>query len=1273
MQLINQSFHNYVDQAVRPYQMYTPAGDWVPIQFPIFWETRSVRYQFFPFFHPYIGRDRAFVRGVMLSLIQRLRDGGVAELEASDTLYMPQPNPTKSPQPLAVLPNSTRATLAANISATRPDDGTPVPLTAGTPLNLRDGTAITVAAGTAVSYVDGSTGSLSAILNLSLPGEIPFSASSGIQVSGTTTIIPDSTLVTLPNGATLAVLTNDGSSINLPADTSVNLRSGLPLPFFYEGIFDATHYKPDPDNVRQPYPVKDLDFTTQGPYSIYNWEIFFHAPLLIAVHLSQNQKYQDAQKWFHYIFDPTDNGPGPTPERFWKVKPFQYTDVAMIQDILVNLSTQQDQQLLNQTVASINDWKQNPFQPWAVAKYRPTAYMLKTVMAYLDNLIAWGDSLFQQYTIETINEATQIYILAANILGDKPQPVPVKGSVKPLTFNQLRTSGLDQFGNTLVDMEVDIPFDLVAPTGSGTTTNGSQILPSIGHTLYFCVPRNDQLLAYWDTVADRLFKIHNSLNLQGVFRRLPLYEPPIDPALLVRAAASGLDVSAIVSGLNQPLPLVRFQLLVGKATEICQEVKSLGANVLTAIEKQDNEQLALLRAQHENNILGLAEMVKYSQWQDAQKATQALQLSLAGAIERYSYYQKLLGRTASQIQSSIPQLSALDVPSLQNLSFSQTDASSEPLIAMDPITPNIAQDPTLPSDGAIITLIQNEVDELNHMQDAQNSTQSAESNEGTAAILGFIPDFSINLEPLGVGASTTLGGTYASKFPMASARGDHADAESSTYQATLSGKVGAYARRELEWLSQSNNAKSDINATTKQIRGAQIREAIAQREYTNHQIQMQNAQQIVDFLSGNSIGGSVPVKETTVGFYTWMKREVKALYANSFQLAFEVAKKAERALQNELGDPSLTYIGFSYLDGTEGLLAGEKLLFDVKTMEMAYHDLNQREYELTKHVSLLQVAPLALVQLRATGSCLFTLPEELFDLDGPSHYFRRIKSIAVTLPCVAGPFTSVNCTLTLQKGTIRTTPDLGTGYARQGADDRRFEDYYGTVQTIVTSSGQNDAGLFETNLHDERYLPFEGSGIAGSQWQLTLPSDIRQFDFTTITDAVLHVRYTAREGGEILKAAAVANLESLIQKGQTVGSIRLFSVRHDFPSQWAKFRSVTIGATTLTAELQLALVTELYPFWAQGIVGTNPVRAVEFFAQMDPANSATTVNINEKPDLSGKADTLVPDPLLNNLFTGTLTNIGRPAAITDATHPPLTLYFDNNTMDDLWFAITWGK
>jgi Tc toxin complex TcA C-terminal TcB-binding domain len=39
-----------------------------------------------------------------------------------------------------------------------------------------------------------------------------------------------------------------------------------------------------------------------------------------------------------------------------------------------------------------------------------------------------------------------------------------------------------------------------------------------------------------------------------------------------------------------------------------------------------------------------------------------------------------------------------------------------------------------------------------------------------------------------------------------------------------------------------------------------------------------------------------------------------------------------------------------------------------------------------------------------------------------------------------------------------------------------------------SSSGQNDTGLFEMNPRDERYLPFEGSGVI-SEWQLQLPAD----------------------------------------------------------------------------------------------------------------------------------------------------------------------------------------
>ncbi len=82
-------------------------------------------------------------------------------------------------------------------------------------------------------------------------------------------------------------------------------------------------------------------------------------------------------------------------------------------------------------------------------------------------------------------------------------------------------------------------------------------------------------------------------------------------------------------------------------------------------------------------------------------------------------------------------------------------------------------------------------------------------------------------------------------------------------------------------------------------------------------------------------------------------------------------------------------------------------------------------------------------------------------------------------------------------------------YGRDPAnEDDRFVDSFGSVQSIVTSGGTNDSGMFETNLRDDRFLPFEGAG-AVSTWSLALPSQLRAFDYMTISDVILHVRYTA--------------------------------------------------------------------------------------------------------------------------------------------------------------------
>jgi len=144
----------------------------------------------------------------------------------------------------------------------------------------------------------------------------------------------------------------------------------------------------------------------------------------------------------------------------------------------------------------------------------------------------------------------------------------------------------------------------------------------------------------------------------------------------------------------------------------------------------------------------------------------------------------------------------------------------------------------------------------------------------------------------------------------------------------------------------------------------------------------------------------------------------------------------------------------------EELLAGEQLYLDVTRMELAFADLNRREYEMTKHVSLRQLDPRALIELRTTGQCTIDFDEAAFDLDAPGHYFRRLRGAALTIPCVAGPYTSVNCTLTLLSSSVRTSPSLEGGYDRTSAGDSRFSDYYGGVQSIVTSSASNDSGLF---------------------------------------------------------------------------------------------------------------------------------------------------------------------------------------------------------------------
>ncbi|MFD7712868.1 hypothetical protein [Streptomyces sp. NPDC059786] len=1220
---------------------------------------RDVSYRFSPHFHPYVGQ-----------LTQRLLRKGMPGLQAADTEYAADGASLPGSLEVALARNTTftvaagaGVSLLAGLQAPTPS-GVPVTLPASMLVEVAGASPATLPDGLTATLVDGMTGTppVGSVLTLARDRAAVLSGDARITLPGTTAItLYDGSPAMLPAGT--PVVLAGGSRITVASDTPVTLLRSRPLPVLYAEIFSATSYRPS-ELVESPYPVKDLDFTPGGAYSVYNWELFFHVPLTIAMHLSKEQRFADAQRWFHFLFDPTDDSDGPTPERFWKVGPFRQTDVKQVEDILVNLATSGDVALRNETVRSIEAWKDAPFRPHVIARYRQQAYMYKTVMAYLDNLIAWGDSLFRQDTGEAVDEALMIYVLAANILGPRPLPVPRKGVVRPQTYANLR-SDLKQFGTVMRDVEADIAFDLLPFPGEvAQESAGLATVRGLGKALYFGVPRNDKLLAYWDTVADRLFKIRNSLNIQGVFRRLALFDPPIDPAMLARAAAAGLDVGAIANGLNQPLPLVRFPILVQKAGELVQEVKSLGSSLLSALEKDDGEALSVLRAKHERVVMEMAEHVKYAQLQEAVKAREGLLQSLALAVQRYTHYERQLGRSNEEIERSIPAWNGLDAESLGKMRF----AMNEPEVALRDIAIDIAQD-LGDSGGKVVS--SHEKGEIAKLAEARKLNEGAAGKERIGAGLSLLPELGVAFEFWGIGGNLSFGGSALSRAMSFWANFARADAEQRTYESGTTARVGGYGRREQDWAFQSNLAAGEIAQVFKQLRAAELRQAVAEQELKNHRKQMEHAAEIERFL--NEEGTQKAGKKTNKALYTWMKREVRGLYAQCFQFAFDAAKRAERALHHELGSRDVTYLQAGYLAGKEGLLAGERLYLDVKRMEIAYHELNQREYEMTKHVSLLQVAPLALLSLRHTGRCTVTLPESLFDMDGPGQYFRRMKSVAVSIPCVTGPYASVNCTLSLLKSGIRTTPVLRDGrYAREDAEDDRFEDYLGSLQSITTSSAQNDGGLFERNLHDERYLPFENAG-AISEWQLELPGnpgkgDPVQFDYETISDVILHIRYTAREGGALLRQAAMADLTTLIDDARAAGSVRLFSVRDEFPNEWAKFRAQAPGANRRFA-LELELRDEHYPFWSKGRL--TSVTRVDLFARSVKATVPASINVFDQADRSDaatKQDTLAKDVTLGNLLVGKFTDVPLPAAPVG----DFKLYFDDIDLDDVWFAVTWS-
>ena len=920
---------------------------------------------------------------------------------------------------------------------------------------------------------------------------------------------------------------------------------------------------------------------------------------MIADALSKAQHFEESMKWFHYVFNPIADGI--EDNRFWMFRPFKEINSRNILDRIFNSLK------ANEPDAAINEWRNNPFKPHLVARSRPVAYMKWVVMKYIDNILDWGDYLFRQDTIESINQATQMYVLAGHILGRKPMMILKRGEVELQSYLSLLEKW-DAYSNAISELEVSAIYNIQPIQYAETDTGETATVDIFGSAsaLYFCIPNNPKLMGYWDTVADRLFKIRHSQNIEGILRKLPLFEPPIDPALLVKATAQGLSIASVVNDLNTSMPNYRFYYLLQKALELCNELKSLGGAMLSAIEKKDNETISLIRAKHEGTMNNLMMEIKKLQLEEAQKNIESLVQNRKSPEARMQYYLQLIG---------------------------EKDESKIPVI--DGEFNELANSIESPLDESGLKLSKYEKEDHDKSHAAHSWQMGANMVEGLAAIFHAIPNVKFHASPFGVGGSVGYGGTNLGNAANAASKVIQIISSQLSFEASNAAKKGGFQRAMQDRIFQANAAGYELKQIDKQITAQQIRISIANQEITNQQKQIDNANEVEAFLKS---------KYTNEELYTWMRGSLKTLYHQVYNLAYDLAKKAEKTYCFERGISNANFIQSGYFDaGREGLLAGEQLYVSLKQLEAAYQEKRGYDYEITKHISLRQLDPLFLLLLKTTNSCEFKLPEVLFDMDYPGHFKRRIKSVSISIPCIAGPYTGVNATLRLLNNKFRNSAitNNATNYPEKtDVLDERFISFNIPITAIATSSGQNDAGMFELNFKDERYLPFEGAGVI-SGWRLELPT-VKQFDYNTISDVVLHVKYMASEGGDQLKNSAgdsvVSQLNSITQQLNETGLHIPISLKHEMPNEWHLLKQK--GMTKIKID------KSRLPYMAQSF-DTTMIESVMFLAKADGNPSSYTFTLNEVNKVLPRENELklckkiISGINLDTLFTLSVSDVGK--------------------------------
>lgn len=949
-------------------------------------------------------------------------------------------------------------------------------------------------------------------------------------------------------------------------------------------------------------------FDKNAGLAAYFREIHFHIPFLVADHLNSRQKFSDARYWYDFVFNPTANNEAGDPEA---TRPWRYLEFrsAQTDDFHKNLTDP----------AALLAYQEDPFNPHAIARLRPSAYKKAVVMKYIDNLLDWGDDLFSQFTTESVNESMMLYVMASEILGPRPITVgPCKDGPTGTDAPPPRTyAGLKPFLSDTSDLLIECEsIQLKLPFARTTVQSASPFVArwegqrpdfivapqGIAQPLGRDVAANDSVAPA--PVASQV----SGWNRAAAISWTATSGTPLSTAYLGAGAAVGVTMSRLGSDTDgRPAPSAggaRTLSSAGGGTNVpigkTGDIRPFGA-----LPPRLGAGPASVAGDGVPAQLNLSELVSAK-----------TVFCLPGNKDLLGYWDRVEDRlykirncmdiagVRRNLELFAPEIDPKFLVRMRAAGLSLDDVMNSTSGHLPPyrflfLIDKAKQHASLVQSfgGQLLNALEKkDAEELSmlrtvHEQNLLKLRSSMTEWEVTAAL-----DTLASLEKQK--EVTTYRRDYYQKLAddglnpwerthQVLMHGSNALTLASSLLAGTGGilslipNLGAptslnYGGRELGSAAKSwadvlrdTSGVMQLGASSASLEGSNLRrdqEWRNQAEVASRELLQIDKQIAAAEIRRDIATQTLAVHQRTVDqsqeVYDFL-RERFSNFGRYTWLASQLQKLNRGAFNAALSMATLAEQAYRYERPDDvNLLSGDYWSADNagllagERLQVDLQQLEQRFIE-TNYRTL---------EVEQSFSLALFNPSALLALRLNGNCSFSVPEVFFDLAYPGQYRRRIKAVRLTLPCVIGPYSSVGATLTMTASRIRNTPDLSETalvsvplrhMTTIAASTAQNDSGVFEFSFRDERYMPYEGAG-AISDWNLTLPKRVRPFDYGSISDVIVRIAYSSVEDSALRARVDDAN-GAIVDELKRAGISRIFSVRDEFPSAWSTLLRGTVG------------------------------------------------------------------------------------------------------------------